>query len=233
MKIILSHAPGAGGSHIAGMIGDGSGRLNEVTGRWHSDADLLKRQELEVHAGKLSIPTFQELVEDMFTKHDILCTHQIDWFTSMPGDIKRIRIYWNDHRLSRYICCRDINTLTIETVMPYFYKEGNTMWDIMKDFSVPVAKRANDFLSNHLLTNKSLIPGKLDLGDKWTHLCIDNILSMDFVEDLNVFCLENGLEFDSKRSEILHENWIAQNGHNRHNWDNAKLKLMNSSLFNQ
>jgi hypothetical protein len=124
-------------------------------------------------------------------------------------------------------------TLSIETVMPLFYKEGNTMWNIMKDFSVPIEKRANNFLGNHFIRSKSLIPGRLDLGQNWTHLCIDNILSMDFVKDLDIFCQENGIDFDSKRSKTLHENWIAQNGHNRHNWDNAKLKLMNSSLFNQ
>ena len=231
MKIILSHAPGAGGSHIAAMIGNGSGRLNEVTGQWHSNADLLKRKELEVLSGNLSIPSFQELVEDMFTEHDILCTHQVDWFTSMPGNIKRIRIYWDDHRLSRYICCRDINTLSIETVMPYFHKEGSTMWNIMHDWSVPVEKRANNFLSNHLIKNKKLIPGKLDLGDRWVHLSIDKILSIDFVKDLNAFCFENGIDFNISRAETMHENWLVQNGHDRHNWETAKSRLMNSSLF--
>jgi hypothetical protein len=229
MKIILSHPPGAGGSHIASMLGNGNGFLDDK-GAWRSNSDILKLAEIDVIEGKIPREEYLQISKKLFDAGEpVICTHQTDW--PMAEDASLVRLYWTKPSLSKYFCYRDINTLTIERVLPLFYSDSDLLWKIMMDVSIPLDQRVSSFLANHLLKNKNLIPGKISLGTKWMHLCIDNILSMDFVDDLKLFCDYNSIEFDEVRSKIMHENWLSHNGHDRHNWETARLKLMNSSLF--
>ena len=229
MKIILSHPPGAGGSHIAGMLGNSIGKFDN-TGAWRSKVGQPKLAEMEVIKGNLTKEDYLKLLIDLFNENEsVLCTHQIDW--PVVDDAKLIRVYWTKPSLSKYFCYRDINTLPVENVIPSFYSDSDNFWKTMMDVSVPIEQRAKLFLANHLVRNKNLIPGKLNLSDRWAHLCVDNILSIEFVNDLDLFCKENDIEFDFENSQTKHENWIARNGTNIHNLDTAMFKLINSSLF--
>lgn len=229
MKIILSHAPGAGGSHIASMLGNGKGFLDDK-GAWRSNADIPKLSEIDVIKGKISREEYLQILNRLFDDGEsVLCTHQTDW--PLTEDANLIRLYWTKPSLSKYFCYRDINTLTVEKVLPLFYSDSDPLWKIMMDVSIPVDQRVSSFLANHLLKNKNLIPGKSELGTKWIHLCIDNILSKDFVDDLKLFCDSNSIKINTAHSKSMHENWLSRNGQDRHNWETARLKLINSSLF--